>query len=69
MLVARRGIAAAWEGWGQAVQANGGSARFTLDADVYSRQVHYMTDNGAYYCFCNIATTRIKANDIWRDFT
>ena len=25
----------------------------TLDVDQYSRQVHYMTDNGAYYCYCN----------------
>jgi hypothetical protein len=43
------------------MQAHGGTKRLSLDVDQYSRQVHYMTDNGAYYCFCN----RFNSNKPW----
>ena len=53
VLAGRKGIHAGWEGWGRTLQASGGTRRLALSSDLYSRQVHYMTDNGAYYCFCN----------------
>ena len=52
LLVGRAGGAsAAWAGWGAAMTA--GVTRLSLDADAYNRRVHYMTDNGAIYCYCN----------------
>jgi hypothetical protein len=36
------------------MQANGGSVKLSLEDDEYSRVLHYMTDNGGYYCFCNV---------------
>ena len=55
LLVGRgEGLAAAWSGWGAAMTAampQGG--RLTLDRDRYSARLHYMTDNGAIYCYCN----------------
>ena len=63
MLVGRKGIAAAYYGWGQMMQANGGTRRLTLDDDEYNRQLHYMTDNGAYYCFCNRFNSNKDPND------
>jgi hypothetical protein len=57
LLVGRGGIAAAISGWGAAMTANmPGGGRLTLEADVYSRATHYMTDNGAVYCYCNDVT-------------
>ena len=53
VVVGRRGLASAFHGWGRTLRRAAGTERLTLDSDVYSRQVHYMTDNGAYYCFCN----------------
>ena len=61
VLVGRHGINAAYSAWGQALQAQGGAVRLSLEEDLYSRQLHYMTDNGAYYCFCN----RFVSNKPW----
>jgi hypothetical protein len=38
--------------------------RFTLEDDVYNSHVHYMTDNGAIYCYCNDVTRVPMRNTI-----
>jgi hypothetical protein len=53
VLSSRGGIVAAYVNWGQVMQANGGSVKYSLDDDEYSRVLHYMMDNGGYYCYCN----------------
>lgn len=53
VLVGRVGISAAQMAWGTTVRAHANTTRLTLDTDLYNRKLHYMTDNGAYYCYCN----------------
>ena len=48
-IAVRRGLNAAYGAWGAgAVAAAGGAPKMTLDVDPLSRQLHYLTDNGAY---------------------
>lgn len=54
VLVGRPGIAASYTSWGHVLQAAGGSIKLSLEDDEYNRVIHYMTDNGGYYCFCNV---------------
>eukprot|EP01052_Picozoa_sp_SAG31_P012127 SAG31_NODE_701_length_12730_cov_3.008709_2_plen_306_part_00 len=46
VLAGRPGITDSYTAWGAVMQANGGSVKYSLEDDVYSRQLHYMTDNG-----------------------
>lgn len=39
-------------GWGQAMMAMHNTRKLTLAQDKYSRQLHYVNDNGANYCYC-----------------
>jgi hypothetical protein len=43
------------------MQANGGSIKMNLADDEYNRVVHYMMDNGGYYCFCQVAACEAAA--------
>ena len=53
-LVARRGLNAAYSAWGRSARLAAGQVpKLTLDADPLSRQLHYLTDNGAFYCCYN----------------
>jgi len=61
VLSGRAGIAAAYASWGQIMQANGGSIKMNLVDDEYNRVVHYMMDNGGYYCFCQVAACEAAA--------
>ena len=54
VLSGRVGIAHAYTSWGQVMQANGGSVKLSLEDDEYNRVLHYMMDNGGYYCYCQI---------------
>ena len=54
VLSGRGGITAAYTSWGQVMQASGGSVKMSLDEDEYNRVLHYMMDNGGYYCFCQV---------------
>ena len=39
--------------WGETLRRHAGTHRLTLDEDVLNSKIHYLTDNGAYYCYCN----------------
>ena len=49
-VAARRGLNAAYSAFGScALKVAGSIPKMTLDADPLSRQLHYLTDNGAFY--------------------
>jgi len=49
-IAVRRGLSAAYSAYGSAALRVAGSVpKMTLDADPLDRQLHYLTDNGAYY--------------------
>lgn len=53
LLVGRQGISAAQMAWGETLRRHAGTRRLTLDEDILNSKLHYLTDNGAYYCYCN----------------
>ena len=53
LLVGRQGISAAQMAWGETLRRHAGTRRLTLDEDILNSKIHYLTDNGAYYCYCN----------------
>ena len=35
------------------MRRHAGTHRLTLDEDILNSKIHYLMDNGAYYCYCN----------------
>jgi hypothetical protein len=53
LLSGRDGINAAMNTWGRTLQRAHKSRKIPLDRDKLSRQLHYVNDNGANYCYCH----------------
>eukprot|EP01043_Picozoa_sp_COSAG02_P038845 COSAG02_NODE_3026_length_7517_cov_4.200593_4_plen_981_part_00 len=53
VLSGREGVNAAMAGWGKTMQLMHGTRKFSLEEDTLSRQIHYVNDNGANYCYCH----------------
>lgn len=53
LLSGREGVNAAMAAWGKTIKLMHGTKKFSLDEDTLSRQLHYVNDNGANYCYCH----------------